>query len=125
MLFIKPEAVVFEKQEDVIDYITLGLPPSGRNFESIMEALHTSYRDDVCIDKGARDGQNDLIIKQNIIPDEIDLDVYEQILKRTYQNRLVNTAFGAGLIVVAGVAGFFIGKSIGREDARYFYENNR
>lgn len=125
MLFIKPEAIVFETHEDIIDYVTLGLPPTAKSFDCIMEALHTSYKDDVCIDNGSRNGQRDIIIKQNIIPDMIDDDVYEEILTRTYHNRLVNTAIGAGLIVVAGMAGYFIGKSAGREDAKYFYESNR
>lgn len=120
MLFIKPDAIVFEKHEDILDYVTLGVPPTRRNFDALMEAIHTTY-DDVCIDDGSKDGEQDLILKKNIIPDEIDPDVYEEILRTTYHNRIINTVGVSICGILLTVGAYFIGKSDGREEAKHYY----
>lgn len=121
MLLIKPEVIQFEKPNDVIDYVTRGFPPSRAKFEGVMTALKTTY-DDVCVDGASTNGKS-IVIKKNIIPEEIDIDVYEDILRRTYNNRITNTATAAVLVAITFGVGFLIGKSSAKDDKDMYMEN--
>ena len=89
MILVNPKEVKFESSTDMIDYVSKGLPPTKKNFD----ALVTMINDDDLYIEGST-----FMNKQQFIDG----------LTRVYENncRKRNAILiGAGVVVVAGVAG--------------------
>lgn len=83
-----PKKISFESKDDVIDYVTKGLPPSKKHYDHVMKELEDS---DLCEDD--------------------DFPTLQRALNRVYNNRRTerNIVFvGLGLIAAGITAGCVI-----------------
>jgi len=90
---MNPENIKFESTEDVIDYVTKGLPPTRKNYEKIVEKI--IYPDD----PNYPDNNKEVILSENIFK-VTDNETFMHTLDRVYDNRinnLKNIAIGAGI----------------------------
>lgn len=94
MLVIKPEHVVFENANDVVDYVALGMPPTKNNFNKVMEAI---------------DRSDEKAYRSNVyVPDKI-LNVtdeqFKQVINQVYHDRCRNRnmVLGVGAVVTVGL----------------------
>jgi len=97
---MNPAQIQFESQNDVIDYVTKGLPPRKKDFQSLMDAIEHRSPDDASVDKenpGSR-----VIIRQGIEFD-MDDDALVNALNHIYKNRVHNRniLIGAGVVIGA------------------------
>ena len=93
MILIKPENILWESRNDVIDYVGHGLPPRKKDFEKVIDALH---------------GRNDINIPTDITI--MDQDEFEDIVRRIYEN---NCRRRNRLIIIGAIAAtIFIGAKI-------------
>lgn len=83
----------FESQNDVIDYVTKGLPPKKKDFETLMDAVATHDPSDV-------DPSRHVIIAPGVEFD-MDEDALINAMRRVYKNRCHNRniLIGAGIII--------------------------
>lgn len=107
MLFIKPEDITFETQNDLIDYITKGLPPRKQDFQRVMHAYRNSGRQSVIVDVDGKqiveDSSSDGSIKfiGNFGTDSRK-EITDEILQRIYENQCRNRNT---ILITAGIAG--------------------
>lgn len=108
-MIIKPENIVFETTEDVVDYISKGLPPSKKNFNKVMDAWNSSY-DEYSEDDKPIAGIDVIIpvdAKMNI-----DTDTFNEVCRRVYHDRIRNRNIALGIAgaVALGMLGFGVSK---------------
>ena len=87
MLLVDPGRILFENSNDVVDYVSRGLPPRKKDFERVMDAIHNNSVD------------NDVKI-----PDEcfiINAEEFEAVLRRVYE---ANCRKRNALLIGLGVA---------------------
>lgn len=108
MIIVPPERIAFEHEDDVIDYVTKGFPPSKKNFEKVISKISHPDNIDAYSHKPPRAGI-EVVINSYVIPEE-DRDVLEYALRRVYKNRIRNrnTALIIGGIAVIGIVGAMI-----------------
>lgn len=93
MLTVKPEEVKFESTNDVIDYVTLGLPPTKKNYKKLRNAIGEypiPGKDGITISKGA------------FI--ELDREDLQLVLDRVYADNRRNRNFVLGICGIAALA---------------------
>lgn len=99
MIFVKPEKVYFENQNDVIDYVTKGLPPRKKDFDKVIGSIGVEKKEE----------------GKPFIPEAVlDMDASElkDVLHRVYEDNRKNYMIGgivAGSIIVGLVAALIIG----------------
>lgn len=104
IMMIDPKLVKFESTNDIVDYVTKGLPPTNKQFNELMEAVKNPvcYDDDVPLP-----GQRVIICQEDVIDwynnDTVNAEIIE-ILNRIHHNRIVarNIAIGVGVAVAVG-----------------------
>lgn len=84
----------FESQNDVIDYVTKGLPPKKKDFETLMDAVATHDPSDV-------DPSRHVIIAPGVEFD-MDEDALINAMRRVYKNRCRNRNILIGASIVVG-----------------------
>lgn len=92
MSVFNPKRIVFESEEDVIDYVSRGLPPTKKNFDQFITAVK-SPADELSV-KG--DGVS---IPRSIFI-ECDNATMDIALRRVYANRIHNRNI---LLTTAGI----------------------
>lgn len=97
MSIISPEKIVFESQEDLIDFVTRGLVPSKKNFEKVMRKMYCPNADDEVRDPNS----NELFIPERVLID-CDCDTMNMVLNRVYANRVRNRNM---ILTAAGIIG--------------------
>lgn len=105
-MIINPNRIQFETKNDVIDYVTKGLPPSRKNFDIAMSVLRNSNEDVVTESEFESDVINVIPMTNNsIIPNDHDREMIDAALTRVYENRIRNRNIAIGItgVVVAGI----------------------
>lgn len=97
MSIISPEKIVFESQEDLVDFVTRGLVPSKKNFEKVMAKMYYPNADDEVRDPNSKE----LFIPERLFI-QCDRDTMNIVLNRVYANRVRNRNI---ILVAAGVVG--------------------
>ena len=94
-MLINPKYVKFNSTNDVVDYVTLGLPPTDKNMESIIDMLR-KYKDDPDVIRGIDTplSFNPYIYKEN------DPETVAKVLARVNENRKTNAKIGLGLAMI-------------------------
>lgn len=120
-MITKPEKIVFETTEDVVDYISKGLPPTKKNFNKVMIAWNSS------IDEYAKEDQpipgKDTIIPANAKMN-IDNDTFNAICERVYKNRVRNRNIALGIAGVLLLGSIGCGVSSSRHSSKEDEKNN-
>lgn len=106
MVIINPSYIKFETTEEVIDYVTLGFPPTKKNFEKIIESLKSEY--DVNTPQLTTKITNQVIIPKYV--DNTDNEKLAEYLERVYKNQVINR--NAIIITGAVIGGAILLKSI-------------
>ena len=96
-MLIKPEKILFENINDVIDYITKGFPPTKNNYDKIIFKIMNP-------DNPQCDDTNDSVSISKDDLKKIDRGALIYTLDRVYQNKINNTkhaaiGIGAGLLL--------------------------
>lgn len=100
MSMAPPERVVFQKREDIIDYVSRGLPPSRRNFDRVMAVVRNPLTDEQI----QNSTQNDIVISERIVIG-IDQIEFTEIMDRVYRNNVRNRNMILGAIGVGALVG--------------------
>jgi len=105
-MLTKPENIKFESHEDIVDYISKGLPPTKNNYDKIVDKILYSDSNDT------PDSKIDLIVRERLFND-IDKPTFVNTLDRVYTNRLKNLN---NLLITAsiGIGTFILGKLLKR-----------
>lgn len=107
MLFIKPEDITFETQNDLIDYITKGLPPRKQDFQRVMHAYRNAGRQSVIVDAdgnqivGDSSSNESINFSSNFCTDSRK-EITDEILQRIYENQCRNRNT---ILITAGIVG--------------------
>lgn len=113
MIITKPEKIVFETQNDIIDYVGRGLPPTKKNFSKLKNAIkdannlreqdsedYLSTYEDLYGDKIAG---KDVIVSPHLMLN-IDDETFNNILDRMYKNRVRTCKITLGVVCIAALA---------------------
>ena len=92
MLTVKPEQIKFEGINDVVDYVSLGLPPTKDNYEKLRNSIG-SYP--------ISDGSNIKISKGAFI--EMSREDLQTVLDRVYADNCRNRNMLLGICGVIGI----------------------
>lgn len=87
MSIIDPKKVVFETEEDVVDYVSRGLPPSKKKYKEFINRV-SSPLNDLDMDDSEIVGDT-VIIRESLFLD-CDKDTLQRSLERVYANRIRN-----------------------------------
>ena len=106
MILVQPEHVIFNSRQDIVDYVSKGLPPTKNNFIRLQQALYSP------IDFNGKEHPpceygKDVIINKKVI-DNIDIDEFNSILTRVYQNNVRNRNILIGLGITAATIMFIM-----------------
>ena len=95
-MLTKPEKILFESPSDIVDYVSKGMVPSGKNFERVM--LKVRMPDD---------NNHEPDLKEVYIPERAmincDSHTMEMALRRVYENRVRNRNITLALIGTAAI----------------------
>ena len=117
-MIVNPEKICFETTDDVIDYVSAGLPPTKKNFEKVITKVKKpdTYLGDAYYRNAPRAGI-EVIIDESVI-NPSDRNAIDYTLRRVYKNRIRNrnTALIASGVIGLGILGFiFNGKNSSNE----------
>lgn len=103
MAITDPRRIVFENENDVIDYVCKGLPPRKANFELVMNKIKFPDSYDETGGEAPNPG-SELYIPDSIFMD-LDPDTMEAVLRRVYKNRCFhrNCTIGAIALITGAV----------------------
>ncbi len=99
MIFVKPEKVYFENQNDVVDYVAKGLPPRKKDFDKVIGAIGAEKKED-----------GKPFIPEAVL--DMDADDLKDVLHRVYEDNRKNYLIGgivAGSIIVGLAAALIFG----------------
>lgn len=99
---IDSSKIVFENPDDLIDFVTRGIPPTGKQYEEFKDQIRHAPAAHV----ETQDGQNLTSMSQDSFRYSEDLDdaeFMEKILDRAYTNQCRNRN-----ITIGAVIGFFV-----------------
>ena len=118
-MITNPKNINFESQRDVFDYVTKGLPPTKKNFETLKLAVNNPIDDTIAKTYAGKQAA----INSSIMSEE-DIKVFKNALDVIYQNRIKNTK--TTLLAFAGifVAGLLIGGSTGAKMEKEKLDND-
>lgn len=107
MIITKPEKILFETQDDIIDYIGRGLPPTKKNFCKLKDAI-SDVKFDQKLKENSTISETKVAGKDVIIPSHlvlnIDDETFNNILDRMYKNRVRTCKITLGVVCVAALA---------------------
>lgn len=114
-MITKPEKIKFETSDDIVDYISKGLPPTKRNYEKIKEAINTPIKIEITDEMLQK--QDQVLITQPMVG-TLDEDTLLKVCDRVYHNRvkernLILMMVGIGVL---GALGFGIASNKKKED---------
>lgn len=114
-MITKPEKIKFETSDDIVDYISKGLPPTKRNYEKIKEAINTPIKIEITDEMLQK--QDQVLITQPMVG-TLDEDTFLKVCDRVYHNRvkernLILMMVGIGVL---GALGFGIASNKKKED---------
>lgn len=92
-MIIKPENIKFENTNDIIDYVTKGLPPIKKNYEKIIDKVMSPDSSQYV------DNLNEVVLPEKIFG-STDNETLMHVLDRVYDNRIKtikHTAIGLGI----------------------------
>lgn len=114
-MIINPAKIEFESRDDIIDYISKGLPPSRKNFYEVMDKVEYPNSSSTYARLAPRAGE-EVIIVERLIPED-ERRTYEYILSRVYHNRVVRRNKRiAAYIAIGALALIFGGKHKSHDD---------
>lgn len=99
-MLIKPEKIVFETPNDIIDYVSRGMVPCRKNFEQLM--YHVRVPDDQIIEVKEK---RDIYVPAEMFID-IDQATFEATMRRVYENRVRNRNITLGIVGAVAVVAF-------------------
>lgn len=106
-----PKNILFENSTDLVDYVTLGLPPAKRKYIEFRNAIQNPVSSEDDLSQYAR---KQVAVRGNLVEHLTQEELYE-ILDRVYTNQrknyTVGLGIGIGVAIVAGCVGFFFGCS--------------
>lgn len=98
MLLTKPDSIKFESKTDIVDYVTKGLPPTKKNFNTLMASVHVPTAN------ANETKEGNVFIDENMFIN-CDQETFEEVMNRVYENRIrnrnISIGVGAGVIVLA------------------------
>lgn len=111
-IMMDPSKLVFESDNDVIDYVTKGLiPPRKKNFDLVMSALK-SYSENPIIEEGGAmysysisDDGKDISIKMKNIAHPDSLKECMERVQKNRTNNMKKVLIGAGVISILIIGG--------------------
>lgn len=115
-MIIKPERIAFAEENDLIDYVARGLPPTKENFEKVICKIKNpdSPDDPEFYNKcGVK-----VVVLDDVVP-MCDREVLDQTLRRIYEDRIHNrnVAIGIGAVIGVGIiAGLLFGGGSKKDD---------
>lgn len=110
MMVVQPERIAFTEQDDIIDYVTKGLPPTKKNFEKVISKVKNPDNSGDFYYRNAPKAGVEVVINDYVVPYD-QRDQLDHTLKRVYKNRIRNrnTALIVGGLVVIGAIGILLG----------------
>lgn len=107
MSIIDPKKVVFETEEDVVDYVSRGLPPTKKKYKEFINRVSSPLSD---LDMDDSEIVGDTVIIRESLFLNCDKDTLQRSLERVYANRIRNrniiltlTAVTAGVILFGSI----------------------
>ena len=110
MMVVQPERIAFTEQDDIIDYVTKGLPPTKKNFEKVISKVKNPDNSGDFYYRNAPKAGVEVVINDYVVPYD-QRDQLDHTLKRVYKNRIRNrnTILIVGGLAVLGALGILIG----------------
>ena len=110
MMIVQPERIAFTEQDDIIDYVTKGLPPTKKNFEKVISKVKNPDNSGDFYYRNAPKAGVEVVINDYVVPYD-QRDQLDHTLKRVYKNRIRNrnTILIVGGLAVLGALGILIG----------------
>ena len=110
MMVVQPERIAFTEQDDIIDYVTKGLPPTKKNFEKVISKVKNPDNSGDFYYRNAPKAGVEVVINDYVVPYD-QRDQLDHTLKRVYKNRIQNrnTILIVGGLAVLGAIGILIG----------------
>ncbi len=110
MILVKPGEISFETQNDIIDYITKGIPPRKHDFELVMSRFMNPDSDTNIVDENGNKisskSKDDVYISPMAIPTDLkSRELLEKAMERVYANRCRNRNILLGIAGISGVIG--------------------
>lgn len=105
-MLINPENVVFETENDIIDYVSKGIVPSRKNFEKVMSKVRIPDYEKI-------EGQ--VYISKNMFI-KCDQETLDFALNRVYKNRVRNRNICIGSLALILIAGLLLGNKSDKKD---------
>lgn len=107
-MIINPKNLKFETQNDVIAYVSKGIPPTRKDFDRFIKAVGDSEQHG-----------NGPYIPSGIL--KIDSDEMKEVLRAVYENNRRNTLIGecliaGSLLLGIGIGCIFVGKGDGSNE---------
>lgn len=87
MSIIDPKKVVFETEEDVVDYVSRGLPPTKKKYKEFINRVSSPLSD---LDMDDSEIVGDTVIIRESLFLNCDKDTLQRSLERVYANRIRN-----------------------------------
>lgn len=100
-MIIKPEKMVFEDTNDIIDYVSRGMVPTRKNFEKVMFKVR-------CPDTNDKKEENQVYIPEHLFINCSESDL-AYALDRVYENRRRNQKIGIAAILITIGIGCLLG----------------
>lgn len=98
MLLTRPQRIVFENQDDIVKYVTRGLPPRKSDFDQVISLVKNPMSDSEVASATA----NDIVISERVFFD-IDKEQFARVLEKVYKencrNRNILIASTTALVV--------------------------
>lgn len=104
--------LVFETPDDLIDYVTRGIPPTKKQYSEFSQQVHHAPASHV----ETQDGKNLTSMSQDTFrysEDMEDAEFMAKILDRAYQNQCTNVKITIGAVVGFFALGLIGGAKIG------------
>ena len=117
MMILPPEKVMFNSQQDIIDYVSRGLPPTQKEFSNLMERIQRpmTYEE---IMKSRNKNENLVYIEDRLFMN-IEKEQFENILNRVYENNVRNRnvlLFSIGVVSIGLIGGMLFHKRNDEDD---------
>lgn len=91
-MYINPSKLVFEDKNDIVDYVSKGLPPKKKDLEKVIDAIHGRPVDDPA---------NEIVINPDLFI--IEPDEFEDVIRRIYENNCRKRNYMIAAACIAGV----------------------
>lgn len=117
-MIMSPEKIKFEDRNDIIDYVSKGLPPTKGNYEKIIAVIKNPSTDE-----SSQKAGSDVIISKNLLDNSLgkplDPEAFTEVLDEVYKNRVKERNILIGITavtVISVIVGSIISSKKKKED---------